>query len=96
MANPAQFTTFATANFTTQAQFIAFELSYNNKINQYSPLSGAIQGHEKALLKVLENSGLQVFKGNNIFTEWKQLTLNQPTPANLSTHTISETNCSVH
>ncbi|MDR6570728.1 hypothetical protein [Chitinophaga ginsengisegetis] len=96
VADPAQFTTFGTANFTTQAQFNAFEVSYQNNITVYSALSGTIAGHEKALLKVLESAGLQIFKGNNGFTEWKRLTLNQPTPSNMVTHTISETNCTVH
>jgi len=69
------FLNFASANLNTQSDFRSFEIDYNNAFNYYSNWYGETEAREKALLKILEDSGLILFKGNNNFDDWQAIQL---------------------
>lgn len=67
---------------------------FSSKIEEYNVVeSNPFLAYEKALLKVLQGSGLVLFRGGNTsFTEWKQLTLDY-TEHPMGQHLIRSTAC---
>jgi hypothetical protein len=72
--NLTQFTTWASTLFQNEAAISA--AFYGSELSQaFLPLS--VSETEKRFLKVLQNSGLKLFRGSNDFTTWTPIALNR-------------------
>ncbi len=70
---------FSQASFGNEDSFKAFEGSYNGLYKLYNEVFGKneVISRELALLKILEGSGIKVFKGNSGFINWNAAVINQ-------------------
>ena len=75
IASELDFLNFASVNLRDQSDFEAFEIDYNDAFDLYSTWYGEKDAREMALLKIIEGSGLVLFKGNNTFDDWQSIKL---------------------
>ncbi|WP_298528545.1 hypothetical protein [uncultured Christiangramia sp.] len=80
------FLNFGSQTLNNQNDFDAFELLYQAWYNSYINDSGEVTAREKALLKILENSGISLFKANSTFSSGSELKFD-------TNNNIINTNC---
>lgn len=72
--NPDEFIDYARINLEDGESYQKFQTDYNNLTIVYSSLGNVI-AFETALLKMLECSGLELYKGNMNFNSWSGMML---------------------
>jgi len=72
----SKFILFGSENLNNSTDFKDFELLYIAWFDIFKNTSNEIVAREKALLKILENSGITLLKSNSNFSSWNKLSLN--------------------